>query len=94
MAATVAELVEREERRLAAATPGSRAAWERARKVLPGGVASSFQRGEPWPIYIARGEGAALSDVDGTRRLDFHCGFGAMVQGHAHPAIGRALAER
>ena len=62
--------------------------------MLPGGVASSFQRGEPWPIYIARGEGAALSDVDGTRRLDFHCGFGAMVQGHAHPAIGRALAER
>src|SRR5205085_7415999 len=46
MAATVAELVEREERRLADATPRSRVAWERGRKVLPGGVASSFQRGE------------------------------------------------
>jgi glutamate-1-semialdehyde 2,1-aminomutase len=87
-------LIEREERRLAATTRRSAAAWARARRVLPGGVASSFQRGEPWPVYMARGEGAAVWDVDGTRRLDFHCGFGAMVQGHADPAIGRALAER
>jgi glutamate-1-semialdehyde 2,1-aminomutase len=94
MAATVAELLEREERRLVQTTRGSVAAWKRARSVLPGGVASSFQSGKPWPVYIARGAGASLWDVDGTRRLDFHCGFGAMVQGHAHPAIGRALAER
>lgn len=94
MATPLAELVEREERRLAALTQRSAELWARGRKVLAGGVASSFQRGEPWPVYIARGQGAALWDLDGTRRLDFHCGFGAMVQGHAHPAIGRALAER
>jgi len=94
MAVRVAELVEREERRLAELTQRSAAMWARARKVLAAGVASSFQRGEPWPIYIAHGKGAALWDLDRTRRLDFHCGFGAMVQGHAHPAIGRALAER
>jgi glutamate-1-semialdehyde 2,1-aminomutase len=94
MAASVAELVAREERRLAARTPRSAELWARAAKVLPGGVASSFQRGEPWPIYIARGQGAAVWDLDGTRRLDFHCGFGAMVQGHAHLVIARALAER
>jgi len=90
----VTDLIEREERRLVATTQRSAAAWARARRVLPGGVASSFQRGEPWPVYVARGEGAAVWDIDGTRRLDFHCGFGAMVQGHAHPAIARALAER
>jgi glutamate-1-semialdehyde 2,1-aminomutase len=94
MAVPIAELLEREERRLAARTHRSAELWARGRKVLAGGVASSFQRGEPWPVHIARGEGAALWDLDGTRRLDFHCGFGAMVQGHAHPAIGRALAER
>ena len=94
MAATPGELLEREERQFAALTSRSAAEWARAREVLAGGVASSFQRGEPWPIYIARGEGAAVWDLDGTRRLDFHCGFGAMVQGHAHPAIARALAER
>jgi glutamate-1-semialdehyde 2,1-aminomutase len=90
----VTDLIKREERRLAATTRRSAAAWGRAREVLPGGVASSFQRGEPWPVYLARGEGAAVWDIDGTRRLDFHCGFGAMVQGHANPAIARALAER
>src|SRR2546423_12811023 len=94
MGATVTDRIEREERHLAATTQRSAAAWGRARGVLPGGVASSFQRGEPWPVYIARGEGAAVWDVDGTRRLDFHCGFGAMVQGHANPEIARALAER
>jgi glutamate-1-semialdehyde 2,1-aminomutase len=90
----VTDLIEREERRLAATTRRSAAAWGRAREVLPGGVASSFQRGEPWPVYLARGQGAAVWDIDGTRRLDFHCGFGAMVQGHANPAVARALAER
>jgi glutamate-1-semialdehyde 2,1-aminomutase len=94
MAAPLAELLKREERRLPALTRRSAELWARGRNVLAGGVASSFQRGEPWPVYIARGQGAALWDVDGTRRLDFHCGFGAMVQGHAHPAIGRAVAER
>jgi glutamate-1-semialdehyde 2,1-aminomutase len=93
MSATLAELIAREERRLAAATPRSAAAAAAA-GALAGGVASSFQRAEPWPVWIDRGDGAAIWDADGTRRLDFHCGFGAMVQGHAHPAIGRAVAER
>jgi glutamate-1-semialdehyde 2,1-aminomutase len=94
MGTTVAELIDREERRFAATTQASAAAWSRARAVLSGGVPSSFQSGEPWPVYVESGQGPALWDADGTRRLDFHCGFGAMVQGHAHPAIGLALAER
>jgi len=68
--------------------------YHRARRVLVGGVASSFQRRTPWPLYLARGEGPAVWDVDANRMLDFQNGFGAMVQGHAHPAIGRALATR
>jgi glutamate-1-semialdehyde 2,1-aminomutase len=66
----------------------------RASRVLAGGVPSSFQMRVPWPVYLARGEGAGVWDADGTRRLDFHCGFGAMVQGHSHPAIVRAIGER
>src|SRR5947207_2623442 len=93
MGGAITHLIEREERHLAASTQQSAAAWARARRVLPGGVASSFQRGEPWPVYVARGDGPAVWDVDGARRLDFHCGFGAMVQGHANPVIGCALAE-
>jgi glutamate-1-semialdehyde 2,1-aminomutase len=53
-------------------------------------VPSSFH----WPIYLDHGDGARVWDVDGNEYLDFHNGFGAMVQGHAHPAIGAAVAAR
>jgi glutamate-1-semialdehyde 2,1-aminomutase len=87
-------LTEREQRRLDEATSGSRAMYERARTVLTGGVASSYQLRDPWPIYLERGEGPRVWDVDGSEMWDFHNGFGSMVQGHAHPAIGRAVTER
>ena len=90
----LAELTEREQRRLDDSTPGSARMYERAQGVLSGGVASSYQLREPWPIYFERGEGAYVWDVDGTRRIDFHNGFGSMVQGHAHPAITKAVEER
>jgi glutamate-1-semialdehyde 2,1-aminomutase len=90
----LAELTEREQRRLDDSTAASARVYERAREVLTGGVASSYQLREPWPIYFERGEGAYVWDVDGTRRIDFHNGFGSMVQGHAHPAITRAVEER
>ena len=68
--------------------------YERARKTLSAGVASSYQVRDPWPIYLSRGVGAKVWDVDRNELLDFHNGFGSMVQGHAHPAIGKAIAER
>ena len=48
----------------------------------------------PWPIYLERGEGPRVWDVDGNEMWDFHNGFGSMVQGHAHPAIGAAISAR
>ena len=68
--------------------------FQRAERTLAGGVSSSFQRREPWPVYLARGEGARVWDVDGNEYVDFHNGFSAMVQGHAHPAIVAAVRER
>ena len=90
----IKELTEREEARLDERTPASRALYERARKTLSAGVASSYQVRDPWPIYLSRGVGAKVWDVDGNELLDFHNGFGSMVQGHANPAIGKAVAER
>jgi glutamate-1-semialdehyde 2,1-aminomutase len=90
----VRELTDREQGRLDERTGASRAMYERARAVLSGGVASSYQLRDPWPIYLERGEGPVVWDVDGNRMFDFHNGFGSMVQGHAHPAIGRAVSER
>jgi glutamate-1-semialdehyde 2,1-aminomutase len=90
----IKELTEREEARLDERTKGSLELYKRAAKVLSGGVASSYQLRDPWPIYLERGEGPRVWDVDGNEMFDFHNGFGSMVQGHAHPAIGRAVSER
>jgi glutamate-1-semialdehyde 2,1-aminomutase len=86
----IRELAERERAALNERTPGSQRMFRRASRVLPGGVPSSFH----WPLYLDRGEGARVWDVDGNEYIDFHNGFGAMVQGHAHPAIGAAVGAR
>ncbi|MCD6727532.1 MAG: aspartate aminotransferase family protein [Solirubrobacteraceae bacterium] len=90
----IAELTARESERLDARTQRSKETFEKARVHLSGGVASSYQLRDPWPIYMDRGDGPRVWDVDGNEMFDFHNGFGSMVQGHAHPAIGRAVHER
>ncbi|MCK9924069.1 aspartate aminotransferase family protein [Frankia sp. AgPm24] len=88
------ELTEREEARLRAGTPGSRRMHERAVRSMTSGVPSSYQVRDPWPIYLTHGVGSRVWDVDGTEYADFHNGYGSMVQGHAHPAIVRAVRDR
>ena len=90
----IKELIEREENALNEATRKSEEMYKRAHAVLSGGVASSYQLRDPWPIYLERGSGPKVWDVDGNEMWDFHNGFGAMVQGHAHPAIGKAISDR
>lgn len=90
----IRELTQREEARLNERTQASKALFARADKSLSAGVASSYQLRDPWPIYIDRGRGSHVWDVDGNEMLDFHNGFGSMVQGHGHPAITKAVAER
>jgi glutamate-1-semialdehyde 2,1-aminomutase len=90
----VEELTQRELTQLNARTGGSSSMYERARRSLSGGVASSYQLRDPWPIYLVSGEGPAVTDVDGNRYWDFHNGFGSMVQGHANPEIVNALKAR
>ncbi|MFM9150278.1 MAG: aspartate aminotransferase family protein, partial [Solirubrobacterales bacterium] len=90
----IKELTLRETETLNERTQKSGEMYEEARKHLAGGVASSYQLREPWPIYMERGAGPLVWDVDGNEMYDFHNGFGSMVQGHANPAIGRAVQER
>src|SRR3954463_10441336 len=90
----IRELTERETGRLNERTPRSGEMFRRADRVLAGGVSSSYQLREPWPIYLERGDGPRVWDVDGNEAYDFHNGFGSMVQGHAHPAIGTAVSAR
>jgi glutamate-1-semialdehyde 2,1-aminomutase len=90
----IRELSAREAELFAERTAASKEMLDRAGRTLAAGVSSSFHGREPWPLYMARGEGARVRDVDGNEYLDFHNGFSAMVQGHAHPAIVAAVRER
>lgn len=90
----IAELTAREARKLDESTAASGRMYERASQSLSGGVASSYQLRDPWPIYLERGVGSHVWDVDGNEMVDFHNGFGSMVQGHAHPVITQAVVDR
>jgi glutamate-1-semialdehyde 2,1-aminomutase len=67
---------------------------EEAKRALPGGVSSSWQQWPPHPIYIDRGLGSHVWDIDGNEYVDYHNGYGTMVMGHAHPKIVEAITRR
>ncbi|HSF03138.1 MAG TPA: aspartate aminotransferase family protein [Solirubrobacterales bacterium] len=90
----IAALTEREMAKLAERTPASKQRYERAVKVMPKGVPSSFQENDPWPVYVERGAGTSVWDVDGNEYIDFHNGFGVMCIGHANPTVGAAVKAR
>jgi glutamate-1-semialdehyde 2,1-aminomutase len=90
----IAALTEAEKAKFAERTTASKERYERAVKVMPAGVPSSFQQNDPWPTYIERGDGARVWDVDGNEYADFHNGFGVMCIGHANPKVGSAVKAR
>ena len=90
----VASLRRREQARLAERTRRSGEQFARARAVMPGGVPSQFQKADPWPVYVDRGLGARVWDVDGNEYVDFHNGFGVMCVGHANPVVAAAVKAR
>jgi glutamate-1-semialdehyde 2,1-aminomutase len=75
----------------------SREIFERAEKILVGGVNSpvrAFRSVGGEPLIIERGSGQYLYDADGNELLDYVCSWGAMLLGHAHPAVTRAIVEQ
>src|SRR6516225_2250913 len=72
----------------------SREAFERAGRLIPGGVnspARAFGGVGGQPIFIARGEGAFLYDVDGNAYLDYVGSWGPLILGHTHPRVVGAV---
>jgi glutamate-1-semialdehyde 2,1-aminomutase len=92
--ARIAALTAVEKAKLVERTRRSGEYFARASAVMPGGVPSQFQKNDPWPVYIERGEGSRVWDVDGNEYVDFHNGFGVMCVGHANPVIAAAVKER
>ena len=75
----------------------SREIFERAEEVLVGGVNSpvrAFRSVGGEPLIIERGSGQHLYDADGNELLDYVCSWGAMILGHANPAISEAIADQ
>ncbi len=69
--------------------------YRRALESIPGGVNSPVRAMRAIgrdPIFVARGEGAELIDVDGNRFLDYVCSWGPLIHGHAHPHVLEAIA--
>ncbi|MBS2531494.1 glutamate-1-semialdehyde 2,1-aminomutase [Catenulispora sp. NF23] len=70
--------------------------FDRARAVTPGGVNSpvrAFGAVGGTPRFIASGEGAYMTDVDGNRYVDMVCSWGPLILGHNHPAVLEAAAK-
>ena len=87
-------LIEEEERRFVERQPNSAGLRERAMTSLAGGVTSSWQITTPQAVWLSRGEGSKIFDVDGGEYVDLHGGYGAGLAGHAHPAVVAAVTRQ
>lgn len=67
--------------------------YAKAQEHLPGGDTRAVTYFYPYPIYMAKGEGCKLYDVDGNEYLDFLNNYTALVHGHCHPATVKAVQE-
>lgn len=76
--------------------PKSVALFKQAQEILPGGVDSpvrAFRAVGGQPLFIEKGAGAYLQDVDGNRYIDYVLSWGPLILGHAHPAVVAAVKQ-
>jgi glutamate-1-semialdehyde 2,1-aminomutase len=74
----------------------SQSIFERAKQVIPGGVNSPVRACRSVgvdPVFVAQGDGATITDVDGNRYIDLIGSWGPLILGHSHPEILDAIAE-
>ena len=74
--------------------PGSQRLYEQAVGVFPSGVTHDNRFLQPFPLYCTHAEGARKWDVDGNEHLDYLVGHGALLLGHSHPAVVKAVQEQ
>jgi glutamate-1-semialdehyde 2,1-aminomutase len=75
-------------------TPKSCEAHARAVSRVPIGVGSNYRYYPPYPLFIRDGKGSRIHDLDGNEYLDHNLCYGALVAGHCHPAVMKAVEER
>ena len=72
-------------------TPGSAQNYKEACEWLPGGVTANIKYFSPYPIMMEKADGAYLWDIDKNRYIDYNLCYGALILGHGHPAVTRAM---
>lgn len=72
----------------------SEALYERARHVLPSGIAHDSRHFHPFPVYVERAEGSHKWTADGRELIDLGMGHGALVLGHGNPAVVEAVTRQ
>jgi glutamate-1-semialdehyde 2,1-aminomutase len=75
-------------------TPRSAELHAQSLKLLPGGINRNIVYSDPHPIFVERGEGPYLYDVDGNRYLDCIGNYTSMALGHSHPAVVAAVIDQ
>ncbi|MFA7152672.1 MAG: aminotransferase class III-fold pyridoxal phosphate-dependent enzyme, partial [Methanoregulaceae archaeon] len=68
--------------------------FERAKKVMPGGVSSPVRAIRPYPFYTANASGSHITTVDSEELLDCCMAYGPQILGHAHPTIRSAIEDQ
>jgi glutamate-1-semialdehyde 2,1-aminomutase len=91
---TMDDLIGREEERFLARQSRSAEMRRRAVRSLAGGATSNWMIARPATVWLSHGAGSKVYDVDGTEYVDLHAGYGAMLAGHAHPAVVEAVTRR
>src|SRR5579863_30853 len=89
--ADLARIIAEQEEIFVRRQPESARLAAEAQAHLAGGVTSSWQITAPQPVWLTHGVGSKIYDVDGNEYVDLHGGYGAMLAGHAHPAIADAV---
>ncbi len=68
--------------------------FEKARKLIPGGVSSPVRAIKPFPFYTTSASGSKITDADGNEYIDFCLAYGPKILGHANPKIKQAITEQ
>ena len=69
----------------------SKELFEKAKKLIPGGVNSPVRAFQPYPFFTERAKGSRIFDVDGNEYIDYCLAYGPLILGHAHPKIIEAV---
>jgi len=68
--------------------------FERAKKILPGGVNSPVRAFEPYPFFVNRAKGSRIFSVDGSSYIDYCMAYGALILGHSFEEVLNAVRDQ